>query len=340
LQSKRILVLLALGTSLVGACGPPAKTAPSFAPLHLAPTTDLVQAAHLLLLVDLEPREILSHAELARSFAKTIPDEKFTRFRDANANVDLRELEELTYAKYPDADLHLARGVFDPALVEQTFDARAIIEGRAIDRRADALGTITRTWGSIGDDRSQLAIFGREVIGEENGHFGPLRAAEFFAEEKLKRASPALRAEPFASAAAFVGKAPFRAFASGPFEAPWKSAFGGLLGASTAVAISLTPGESDAAHDGDRIAVTLALFGSWGDDGPAAEARLAASVDAIRQSALGVLCGLDHAVVGPTKRITANVVAIDATFQTEPFFRGIRDATTANAFEIFKSTLE
>jgi hypothetical protein len=167
-----------------------------------------------------------------------------------------------------------------------------------------------------------------------------LRVAEFFAEEKLKRASPALHVEPFASASAFIGDAPFRAFAAGPFEAPWKNAFGGLLGAATAVALSIKPAQSDSAHDGDRIAVTLALFGSWNDDGPAAEARLAASVDLIRQSALGVLCGLDHAVVGPTKRITANVIAIDATFATEPFFRGIRDATTANAFEIFKSSLE
>jgi hypothetical protein len=332
-----MLVLLAL---VIAACGAPAKSPPSFAPLHLAPTTDLVQAANLNLLVDLAPREILSHVELARALAKAIPDEKFSHFRDANANVDLRELEELTFAKYPEADLVLARGVFDPAVVERTFDARATVEGRGIDRRADALGTITRTWGSIGDRRSQLAIFGREVIGVENGHFGPLRSAEFFAEEKLKRASPALRAEPFASASAFLGDAPFRAIAAGPFDAPWKNAFGGLLGASTAVALSVRPDKSDAAHDGDRIAVTLALFGSWGDDGPAAEARLAASVDLIRQSALGQLCGLDHTVVGPTKRITANVIAIDATFQTEPFFRGIRDATTADAFEIFKSTLE
>ncbi len=337
-MKKQLVNLLAMALAACG--GAPAKSAPSFPPLHLAPTTDLVQAANLNLLVDLEPREILSHVELSRALAKAIPDEKFGHFRDANANVDLRELEELTFAKYPEADLVLARGVFDPAVIERTFDVRAAVEGRGIDRRADALGTITRTWGSIGDRRSQLAIFGREVIGIENGRFGPLRAAEFFAEEKLKRASPALRAEPFASASAFLGDAPFRAIAAGPFDAPWKNAFGGLLGASTAVALSLRPDKSDAAHDGDRIAVTFALFGSWGDDGPAAEARLAASVDLIRQSALGQLCGLDHAVVGPTKRISANVIAIDATFQTEPFFRGIRDATTADAFEIFKSTLE
>jgi hypothetical protein len=333
-------VALGLLTLLVAACGAPAKSAPSFAPLHLAPTTDLVQAANLIVLVDIEPRAILAHAELAGSLASAIPDERFRHFRAANENVDLRELEEITYAKYPEGELHLARGVFDPVAIERAFDARATVDGRAIDRHADALGTITRTWGSIGDRRSQLAVFGREVVGIEDGHFGPLRAAEFFAQEKLKRASPALRAEPFASASAFIGDAPFRIFASGPFEAPWNHAFGGLLGASTAVALSLKPARSDAAHDGDRIDVTLALFGSWGDDGPAAEARLAASVDLIRQSALGKLCGLDQAVAGPTKRITSNVIAIDATFQTEPFFRGIRDATTADAFEIFRSTLE
>lgn len=336
-MKKQLVFVTAM---LLAACGPPAKTAPSQPPLHLAPTTDLVQAAKLVLLVDLEPRQILSHVELARSLARVIPDEKFSHFRDSNAHIDLRELEEITFASYPETQLVLARGVFDPALVEHAVDARATIEGRAIDRRADALGSIVRTWGSVDDKRSQVALFGREVIGVESGRFGPLRSAEFFAEEKLKRASPALHAEPFASASAFVGDAPFRAFAAGPFEAPWKNGFGGLLRASTAVALSVKPARSDAAHDGDRIDVTLALFGSWGDDATAAEARLAASVDLIRQSALGQLCGLDHAVVGPTKRITPNVIAIDATFQTEPFFRGIRDATTADAFDIFRTTLE
>jgi hypothetical protein len=337
LQPKRILVLLTL---LLAACGAPAKAPPSYAPLHLAPTVDLVQAANILQLIQIRPREILAHAELARAFARVIPPEKFQHFRDANAGVDPRELEEMTYAVYPQTNLMLVRGVFDSARVEREFSARISVEGRAVDRKADSLGSITRIWGSLGDERQQIALVGREVIGLENGHFGPLRSAEFFAEEKLKRAAPALRAEPFESAAAFMGDAPFRAFAAGPFADPWKKGFGGLVGASTAVAISMKPASSDAAHDGDRIAITLALFGEWGDDGPAAEARLAASVDLIRQSALGTLCGLDHAVVGPTKRITKNVIAIDATFQTEPFFRGIRDATSATVFEIFQSTLE
>jgi hypothetical protein len=157
--------MLVLSALVLAACGAPAKSAPSYPPLHLAPTTDLVQAANVSLLVDVEPRQIFSHAELARSFARAIPDEKFSHFRDANANVDLRELEELTYAKYPESDLILARGVFDPAALERVFAARATVDGRAIDRRADALGSITRTWGSIGNKRTQLALFGREVIG-------------------------------------------------------------------------------------------------------------------------------------------------------------------------------
>jgi hypothetical protein len=325
---------------VLAACGAPPKVPPSPPPLHLAPTSDLVQAASIAALIQMRPREILSHPELARALAKVIPDEKFRHFRDSNAGVDVRELQELTYGIYPQTNLLLARGVFDPARIEAEFNTRVTVEGRAIDRRADPLGTIVRTWGSLGDEREQLALFGREVIGLENGHFGPLRSAEFFAEEKLKRATPALRAEPLESASAFLGDAPFRAFAAGPFADPWKKALGGLVGGSTAIAISIKPAQSDAAHDGDRLAITLALFGSWGDDASAAEARLAASADLIRQSTLGGLCGLDHAVVGPTKRITPTVIAIDATFATEPFFRGIRDATNANGFEIFQNTLE
>ncbi|MEO7114211.1 MAG: hypothetical protein ABI183_27465, partial [Polyangiaceae bacterium] len=336
-QSKRILVLLML---LIAACAAPAKAPPSYPPLHFSPATDLVQAASIHLLVDVRPREILSHADLAHSFAKIIPDENFRHFSDQHANIDLRELAELTYAQYPDADLVLARGIFDPASVERIFDKRAMVDGRAIDRKADALGTIVRTWGSIDDDRIQIALFGPEMIGVEKGRFGPLRVAEFFAQEKLKRASPALRAEPFESAAAFLGDAPFRAFAAGPFEGTWKKALGGLLGASTAIAISIKPAQSDLAHDGDTFAITLALFGSWGDDSAAAGARLAAVVDFVRASTLGALCGLDTAVVGPTKRISKSVIAVDATFRTEPFFQGIRDATSSNLFEIFRNALE
>lgn len=337
MQSKRILVLLAL---LMGACGAPAKAPPSYPPLHFSPATDLVQAAGIRLLFDVRPREILAHTDLARSFAKIIPDENFRRFSDQQAHVDLRDLDELTYAQYSETDLVLARGVFDPAGVERSFDKRAMIDGRAIDRKADALGTIVRTWGSVGDDRMQVALFGPEMIGVEKGRFGPLRVAELFAQEKLKRAAPALRAEPLASAAAFLSDAPLRAFAAGPFEGIWKKGFGGLLGASTAVAISIKPTQSDSMHDGDTFAITLALFGSWGDDSAAAGARLAAVVDFIRASTLGALCGLDTAVNGPTKRISASVIAIDATFRTEPFFQGIRDATSASLFEIFRSALE
>lgn len=339
MRTKICALGMAIAAGQIG-CGAPPKAAPTLPPLHLAPATDLVQAANVNLLVEVEPRALLAHAELARALTSVISDENFRVFRDSRGGVDVRELEELIYARYPQTTLMLARGVIDPAHVERDFAKRVTIEGRGVDRQADPLGSIIRTWGSFGDEREQLAIFGRELVGIESGHFGPLRSAEFFSEQKLRRASPALRAEPLKSAAAFLGAAPFRAIAIGPFEGKWKAALGGLAAASTAIALSVRPTQSDAAHDGDLVAVTIALFGSWGDDADAASARLAAAVDLVRASSLGALLGLDNAVVGPTKRITPSVITVDATFKTEPFFRGIRDATSSSVPEILGGGLE
>ncbi|MEO8875058.1 MAG: hypothetical protein ABI461_05680, partial [Polyangiaceae bacterium] len=197
MRRPAIALLFLVAMIALTACGAPAKTAPSLPPLHLAPATDLVQAAGVRLLLEFQPRALLAHPELARALSRVISDENFSRFRDTHGGVDVRELEELVYAQYPQTTLMLARGVIDPSLVEKAFSTRVVIEGRGIDRHADPLGSIVRAWGSFGEQREQMAIFGHELVGIESGHFGPLRSAEFFAEEKLKRASPALRTEPF-----------------------------------------------------------------------------------------------------------------------------------------------
>jgi hypothetical protein len=113
------------------------------------------------------------------------------------------------------------------------------VEGRAIDRKGAADAQLVRTWGSGAAGREQLAIFGTSAVGLEQGKLGPLRAAELFAEQRLKKASPALRSALLARASAVVGDGQLRAFAPGPFDAEWSKGLGGLLAATTAIGIAV-----------------------------------------------------------------------------------------------------
>lgn len=318
----------------LAACGAPPKTPPSLPPLHLAPTTDLAPAAELVWLVDVKPRAIFAHVDTAAALAQLLPDADARRFAADNAHVDPRELEEVVLAKYPETTLTLARGTFDPTAVEKAFTATLDVEGRGVDRTGDALGTIVRTWGTTpGGERTQAAMLGREVVVVERGKFGPLRTAELFAEEKLKRASPALRAEPLVQAGDRFATAPFVAYAPGPFDETWKHAAGGLLAAATAIALAVVPVSSDRGHDGDRLVVTLALYGAWGNDADAAATRLAATWHLLQESAIGKLCGVDHPADGPHLRMAATEIGLELTIDANAFFRGLHAATGADVSE-------
>ncbi len=335
MKAKASALAFSTALTLIASCGPPAKAPPPPPPLHLSPTTDLAPAAALTFLIDAKPRAIFSRVDAAHAIAQVAGDAQFRHFQAENAGVDLRELEELVVAKYPKTTLYLARGTLDPARIEQTFSRTIDIEGRGVDRSADALGTITRTWGtSPSNEPTQIAIFGREVVAIERGQFGPLRTAELFAEERLKRASPALRTDPLAPVAARFADAPFVAYAAGPFEDAWKHALGGLLAAATAAAVGARFVDSDHGHDGDRIAITIALYGSWGNDADAAVSRLSAALHLLQESAIGKLCGVDHPAIGPSPRATSSEIAVDLTVDAEALFRGLRDATSGSAGEI------
>ena len=304
-------------------------------PLHLAPTTDLVPAAGLTWMLDAKPRALLAHVELAQAVGLAVSDAKFRYFRDNNGGIDLRSLEELVVADYDETTLFLLRGSFDPARIERDFKTHVEVEGRGVDRRSDALGTIVRAWGSNAqDEREQIAVFGREAVGMERGKFGPLRVAELFAEEKLKRSATALAVDPLAEAAKEFAGAPVVVYVRGPFGKEWSHGLGGLLAASTGLAVAVRPADSARGHDGDLFAVTVALYGAWGNDADAAAARLAAALHLFQESAIGKLCGIDHPVVGPKTRATASEIALDVSFDSARFFSGIRDSTIGSMEEI------
>jgi hypothetical protein len=326
--------LAALGSLL--ACGGSAATKPAtptptpLPPLHLDPVTDLVAAAGLVWLVDARPRDIFGELDLIPALGLVMPEANLDAFATDNGGVDLRQVTALAYARYPDATLAIARGVFDPPRIEKTFTARlAPLDGRANDD-----GRVLRLWGTAGGERQQVAVFGQTAVALERGKLGPLRAAEAFAAGRLKRAKPALRADPLSRAAELLGDAPLRAFAPGPFDAEGQGgALGGLLAASTAVAASATPaGATPEGHA--KLSLKLALLGAWGDDAPRAAERLGSVWSRLGTDPFGRLCGVDKPLDGPKLTPSPDAVTLEATLDALAVARGIHDLTSANVREI------
>ena len=264
---------LALLTALV-ACGsrtqPPIEV-PHAPSLALDPLVDLAPAAGLVWLIDARAQELLASPVLAPGVALVLPPARFDAFAEHHGGIDLRRLSRLVVAQYDGATLALGSTAVQAARVEAAFAARAgNVEGRAVE------GGVTRFWGSVGAEREQVALFDGAAVGLERGRLGPLRAAIYFARGMLKRALPALRAEPLARVANLLGDAPLRAFAPGPFEGAWGAGLGGLLRATTAVGASLHAFQRPA---GGALEVQVVLAGAWGTDAPRAAERLAAVAD-------------------------------------------------------------
>ncbi|WP_394821882.1 hypothetical protein [Pendulispora albinea] len=340
MRSRLASVAVAAATAMMLGCGgaPNVPSAPPAPPLHLLPTSDLAQAAGLSWLVQVRPRDLFADPQMVQAIRWLFSDARFETFARRHGGIDVRELDELTIAGYPQVTLFLAHGLVDPAKVEGAFAARATkVDGRGIDRKADPLGTIVRTWGTVNGERQQLAIFGREAVGLEVGRFGPLRAAEFFAQERLKKASPALRVTPLDRAIPIVGNAPLTAFAPGPFTGEYERALGGMLRAATAVALSVRiAGPASPAPDAGRLAVRLALLGSFQNDDPSAAQRFAAAIHVISESALGRLCGLNDPVAGPDVHAEPDALVAELTISATSLFRGIQAATGASVDELMR----
>jgi hypothetical protein len=325
--------LALLGAIVPVACGEPPPTppeAPRPAPLHLDPMADLVPAAGLVWLVETRAAELLGNSDLAPAVALVLPPERFDAFAEGHGGVDLRRASQLVLAGYDGVMLAMARTPLQPGRVERAFASRALaVEGRAVE------GGVTRFWGSVNGDREQVAVFGNDAVALERGHFGPLRAATYFAQGKLKRALPALRADPLARAAALLGDAPLRAFAPGPFGGEWAAGLGGLLRATTAMAGSATP----VARPGGAPAlqVLAVLAGAWGADAASAAGRLGAAFQLLANDSLGRLLGLDHPLEEPRVSGDAEALRLDLLLDATALARGVHAATDATIREIMAS---
>jgi hypothetical protein len=321
------LAAVLAGSGCGGSRGSPAESPPSEPSLLLDPIVDLVPAAALVWLVHARMRDLLMNPVLIPAVALLAPESRFDAFAQRHGGVDLRQTSDLAVASFrDDAMLGVARVVVDPRRVEAAFAARATnVEGRAVEHG------VTRFWGQVGRQREQVAVFGTQAVGLESGRLGPLRAAEYFARGKLKRVKPALRVEPLAQAAAELGDAPLRAFAPGPFEGEWKAGLGGLLGAATSAAASLTP---LSAPGNGSVAVRVVLTGAWGSDATAAAARLGAAFGLLAEDPLGHLTGIDRPLDGPRVAGKPDALVLDVGLDPTALARGLRDVTDAAIPEI------
>ena len=325
-----------LGATAAAACGAtqsqqtPGRWASTGPPLRLDPIVDLVPAGGLLWLVEARPSELLADPVLGPTLTAIAPGAEFEAFARRHGGVDLRQADQLAVAdttRGVRAMLGLALVPFDPGRVEAAFTARARnVDGRAVERG------VTRFWGTVGDEREQVALFGRRAVGIERGGLGPLQASVYFAEGRLRRALPALRTEPLASAAARLGDAPLRGFAPGPFEGAWARGAGGLLRATTAVAARLRA--TNPTQSGGTLSLRFVLTGAWGADAPAAAQRLEDSFHVLAEDPLGRLTGLDRPVDGPRVIGDPEALSLDVALDPVRMCQGMRAATDASLAEI------
>lgn len=318
---------LALLAGALAACrgGAAATPEPPGAELKLEPLVGLAAAAGLAWLVDVRPAELLASPPVASAVSVVLPPDRFDAFAGRHGGVDLRLATELVVAGYDGATLALARAPVQPGRVEAAFGARAVVvEGRAVE------GGVTRLWGSVGGERQQVGVFGARAVGLERGRLGPLRAAIYFAQGRLRRALPALSADPLARVAAVLGDAPVRAFAPGPFAGEWAKGLGGLLGAATAVGLAARPLKDR----GSAVDLQVLLTGAWGTDAPAAAERLAAAFQLLANDSLGRLMGVDHPLEEPRVSGDHEGLRLGVVLDLAALARGLHAATDARISEI------
>jgi hypothetical protein len=294
-------------------------------PWRLDPLVDLAPAAGLTWLVVLRPRELFARAILARAVTSALVDGQFDAWAVQFGGIDVRRADALVIAAYGATTLGLVRTEVDGDAVQQAFARRVVVDGRAED------SGVTRLFGTWGSERAQVAVLGSEAVGLERGPVGPLRAAIYFAEGKLKRSLPALRAEPLGALATRLGDGPVRAFAPGPFEGPWAAAGAGLLAGATAAGASLAPAEGPR---GDAVLARWVVTGAWGSHAPAAMDRLAAYFHVLAEDPLGRLLGLNHPLSDPVSRFDEDAIELQVVLDPLALGRGLREATAGTIAEI------
>jgi len=292
------------------------------APLHRGPLSDLIPAASLRWLVLVRPSELLNHPELGPALAQVVTERRLDAFAEASG-VDLRHVPNAAVAGFPYATMYLAE-------VPSAMAASA--REHFTERLVDAATTkhprpnLTRVSGIVGQTPETLLTIEDRAIAVAVGDPLVAKIAEAYAEERLKTSPTALRGSALASLAP-LGDSPLLLLAPGPFADEWRSAAGGLLESTVAVAASLQP----IGHG--KIAAMIYLSGAWGNDRDAAARRLATAWTAFTQSTAGHLFALDpNAVVESTPEL----LTLRVELELEPFTRGLKAAVFSDIGDLMR----
>jgi hypothetical protein len=278
--------------------------------------------------VDAHPRAIPESTASAEAAAIALPMAPIDRLATDGSGVEWRSADEVVVAGFADATLWLVRAPVDDAMVERAFDRAALaVEGRAVERG------VVRLWGTVDGVRTQVATLGRRGMALEQGRFGPLRVATYFAEGRLRRSPSALRATPLADVARRLGdpNAPLRVFAPGPFMGAAAGAIGGLLAGATAFGGRFVPRASE-------VEAQVVLTGEWGEAWKPAAERFDAFFRVMAEDPFGHLLGLDRPATAERVSGDAEAVELDVSLDAHALSDGLRAATTASLAEILGKT--
>ena len=129
-RREAALAILSIAASALAACGGPREPeAPKLVlpPLKLDPLGEIVPAAGLEYLVTLEPKAIANAPETSLALAEVLPPARFIAFAERHG-AELRSLDEVAVAGYPQTTLVVARGFLDPNRVEAAFAKRTMVD--------------------------------------------------------------------------------------------------------------------------------------------------------------------------------------------------------------------
>ncbi len=325
--ARATILCASLALSGCGAPAPPRSPLPPpipAKPLHLAPLTDLVAAGGLEWLVVIRPAELLRSPVVRPAVLRVLPDERLGRL-EATMGFDVRQADAALAAGFGPSTLFLIAVPHDGPRVTRLFGERLSSEVR----RTDAGHRIVRVEGKLGVERRALVDLEESVVGLEAGPSLPLRAATAFAEEKLKRARPALAAPPLDALWTRLGDAPIVAVAPRSSLEAWRSGAHGVLARALSVGLSATPTERG-------LVLRCVVMGPWDDQAKEAADRLRLTVADLEKAPIGRLLGLDKPlskedVVTAERDAIALVREVDAGALAE----GLWAATSAETRELF-----
>jgi hypothetical protein len=239
-----------------------------------------------------KPRVIGQIPWLIPSSGKLIPEPHFDKFRE-RSGLDPRQLHEAYLLKYGEAlanaEAQIVRHNGDGILLEKKFFERLTSDAVRTEDRPD----LVRLSGNIGRTNHAFARIGKDIVAyQQRGEDakGPVAIASLMARGKLQKAPRLLAEDPLKSLVARFGEAPLVAAALGPFTDEWKSAAGGLLEVTDAVAGAARPTARE------NVGISIALVGNYSNDDAKAAEVLKSAWDAIAASTMGHLLGLDRPI--------------------------------------------